>query len=149
MRTSQLNRLFLISSLVLCVHLSQNFHQSVHNNWSFHQLYTIVGEYVFVTFTQAHLRFLSSFTLASYHVVTTFINISTFALHNYSPLFRECSSHHMPMHSAIKCISHSYLTLLWFLHLVTYILGSLTFKRMLDLWVYTHNPRGFIHSSFK
>ena len=40
-----------------------------------------------VLFTLDHFRLLSSFTLASYHVVTTLIIISTFALHNYSPLF--------------------------------------------------------------
>ena len=30
---------------------------------------------------------------------------------------------------------------------ITYILGSLTFECMLDLWVYTYKPWGFIHSS--
>ena len=31
----------------------------------------------------------------------------------------------------------------------TYILGSLIFRRMLDLWVYTYKPWGFVHISFK
>ena len=64
------------------------------------------------------MRLLSYFTLSSYHIVTTFISLSTFALHNYSPLLRECTFHHMPMHLQMWCVLHSFLTLLGF-HLFT------------------------------
>ncbi len=88
---------------------------------SLHQLYTLIGEYVLVTFTQAHLRLLSSFTLASYHIVTSFINFNTFVFHNYSPL--DVNFYFiMTMHLAIQCVSQTYLTLLGLHHFITYIL---------------------------
>ena len=40
-------------------------------------------------------------------------------------LFRECSFHHMPMHLAIWCVSHSYLTLLGFHHFIVHFIVSM------------------------
>ena len=94
--------------------------------------YTLIGEYVVVTFTYAHLRFISSFILSSNHIVTSFINLAYFVFILLTPL-HECSFHHMPMHLAIQYVSHFYLTILGLHHFITYVLISLTFKRMLDL----------------
>ena len=65
------------------------------------------------------------------------------------PFLRECSFHHMPMHLAIQCVSHSYFTFLGLHQFITFILGSLTFKRMLDFWLHTYKPWGFIRSLSK
>ena len=47
------------------------------------------------------------------------------------------------------CVSHSYLTLIWLHHFITYILGSLTFKRMLEFWGHIYKPWDFIHNLSK
>ena len=61
----------------------------------------------------------------------------------------HCSFYYIPMTLAIKCILHSYLIFIGFYYFIAYILGSLIFKRMLDLWVYTYKPWSIIHHSFK
>ena len=74
----------------------------------------------------------------------------------------HCSFHHFFIYFIISLFissyanAHGHLVCLTLLlnrfrlhHFITYILGSLTFKRMLDLWVYNYKPWSFIHSLSK
>ena len=127
---------------------------------------------------------LSFFKLASYHVVTTFININTFTLHNYSSLFMWMFISSYANALGHLSVSHSYLTLLGFHRFIVHFIISLLissyanalghvvyltlvlnrsrvssfyyihlrfscFNYMLDLWVYTYKPWGFIHCFLK
>ena len=124
--------------------------------------FTLAFNHVVTTFIN-----FSPFAFHSYSPLIKWMFISSYPnalghLVCFTPLFTpsrvssfHCSFHHFIVHFKIcqctwpfYCILHSYLTLLGFHHFITYILGSLTFKRMLDLWVYTYKPWGFIHSSF-
>ena len=86
MRTSWINRWCFISSLLLSVLISILSLECSKRLVSCLTLHSH-GWVCFGNIYLGSLRLLSSFTLASYHVVTTFIMISTFALNSYSPLF--------------------------------------------------------------
>ena len=91
---------------------------------------------------------LSSFTLVCYHVVTTFISFSIFSLYNYSPFFTwKFISSYANALGHLVCS-----TLIFYPYRVSsfrYIhLRFTCFTRMLDLWVYTYKPWGFIHNLF-
>ena len=101
--------------------LSQYFHYCVRRDLSLLLFYTLIGEYVLVTFTQDHLRLLLSFTLASYHVVTTFINISTFSLHRYSPFF-YVNVYFTYDNVLVHLMCFTYLTLLGFHHFIVHFI---------------------------
>ena len=62
----------------------------------------------------------------------------------FTPFLPLLGFHHFVVHFIISLIISSFIV-----HFITYILGSLIFKHMLHLWVYTYKPWGFINSLFK
>ena len=81
------------------------------------------------------------------HIGNIYLGSFEIALIIYISLTSWLSPHSSLLAPLFFIVTHLLLCEWSFLHFVTFILGSLIFERMLDLWVYTYKPWGFIYSS--